>query len=405
MPLRPYSRGLSRYRREPVRGAVSKLGLPWDAYYVLTKAEARLTNSKIHPNSGSPNYNTRHDHTLDFTNVGTKTHAQIDTHISSNGTDHTYIDQDVQTTASPTFNDLTISTPSNIYSLSHDSFADYAANKHIDWTTATDDFYTTGSGRFDNHVGLGAAPDTDSDLYITRTSSVTTATQLGIFQNLVQDTASAFNIIGGATNANSTHTTGTMATLMGYFGGAYARGNGAVTNIYGVFGGAGVTAGFSPNVSVLTGIASSCDAGEGTVTFAISLWADAPIVTTGSIAIATGLYVPDVTTGTVSSSAVFGGDVIIASDKKLIMEGTLGVKGDTYLVYDSSGTTLDCFVNGTEMWNANSTRTQFLTGLVISSGTAPAPAEEGALFLDTDASANGDLVCYSNGAWRIVATL
>lgn len=60
MPLRPYSRGLSRFRREPVKGAVKKMGLPWNAYYVLTKAEARLTNSKLHPNSGAPDYNITH---------------------------------------------------------------------------------------------------------------------------------------------------------------------------------------------------------------------------------------------------------------------------------------------------------------------------------------------------------
>lgn len=46
-----------------------------------------------------------------------------------------------------------------------------------------------------------------------------------------------------------------------------------------------------------------------------------------------------------------------------------------------------------------------VNGLIIPSGTTPAPAVEGALFLDTDASANGDLVMYANGAWRTVATL
>lgn len=60
MPLRPYSRGLSRFRREPVRGAAAKMGLPWDAYYVLTKAEARLTKSKVHSNSGAPDYDITH---------------------------------------------------------------------------------------------------------------------------------------------------------------------------------------------------------------------------------------------------------------------------------------------------------------------------------------------------------
>ena len=42
-------------------GAVDKMGLPWDAYYVLTKAEARLTNSQLHPNTGTPDYNIKHD--------------------------------------------------------------------------------------------------------------------------------------------------------------------------------------------------------------------------------------------------------------------------------------------------------------------------------------------------------
>lgn len=76
MPLRPLSIGLSRYRREPVRGAVSKLGLPWDAYYVLTKAEARLTNSKLHPNTGAPNYNVTHA-VANITDIDT-TYLKID---------------------------------------------------------------------------------------------------------------------------------------------------------------------------------------------------------------------------------------------------------------------------------------------------------------------------------------
>lgn len=41
------------------------------------------------------------------------------------------MDQDLLVASSPTFNDLTISVPSSIYSLSHNSFADYAANRHV----------------------------------------------------------------------------------------------------------------------------------------------------------------------------------------------------------------------------------------------------------------------------------
>lgn len=43
--------------------------------------------------------------------------------------------------------------------------------------------------------------------------------------------------------------------------------------------------------------------------------------------------------------------------------------------------------------------------LVIPSGTTPAPAVEGALYLDTDDGANGSLMCYSNNAWRKVVEL
>ena len=38
-----------------------------------------------------------------LTDIGTNTHAQIDTHISSDGSDHTYIDQDVTSGSAPTF--------------------------------------------------------------------------------------------------------------------------------------------------------------------------------------------------------------------------------------------------------------------------------------------------------------
>jgi hypothetical protein len=51
--------------------------------------------------------------------------------------------QDIHTGASPTFDDLTISSPSNIYSLSHDSFTDFVANEHIDHTSVT---LTAGTG-------------------------------------------------------------------------------------------------------------------------------------------------------------------------------------------------------------------------------------------------------------------
>lgn len=43
-------------------------------------------------------------------------------------------DQSLKTTDDTTFNDITITNPSSIYSLSHNSFADYDSDRHIDWT-------------------------------------------------------------------------------------------------------------------------------------------------------------------------------------------------------------------------------------------------------------------------------
>ena len=81
MFIHPFSRGF-----RVVPGVITKpeefimVGIT-DAYYVLTKAHASLVNAVLHP--ANEDYSVRHDHTQDFTNVGTNTHAQIDTHIAS----------------------------------------------------------------------------------------------------------------------------------------------------------------------------------------------------------------------------------------------------------------------------------------------------------------------------------
>lgn len=45
-------------------------------------------------------------------------------------------------------------------------------------------------------------------------------------------------------------------------------------------------------------------------------------------------------------AGMFLGDVQVISDKKLILEGSATVKGDTYLIYDSAGLTMDFFHSG-----------------------------------------------------------
>jgi len=51
--------------------------------------------------------------------------------LSGNPTLGDWFDQAVKQASAPTLDDLTISNPVNIYALSHDSFADWAANKHV----------------------------------------------------------------------------------------------------------------------------------------------------------------------------------------------------------------------------------------------------------------------------------
>ena len=45
-------------------------------------------------------------------------------------------------------------------------------------------------------------------------------------------------------------------------------------------------------------------------------------------------------------AGLFSGDLQVNSDKKLLLEGTDTVKGDTYLIYNSAATEVDIYVNG-----------------------------------------------------------
>jgi len=63
--------------------------------------------------------------------------------LSGNPTLADWFDQAVKQASSPTFDDLTLSNPSNIYALSHDSFSGFEANEHIDHTSVT---LTAGTG-------------------------------------------------------------------------------------------------------------------------------------------------------------------------------------------------------------------------------------------------------------------
>lgn len=61
--------------------------------------------------------------------------------------------------------------------------------------------------------------------------------------------------------------------------------------------------------------------------------------------------------------------------------------------------------NYTQVASGGTTTFAGTAGLVIPSGTAPAPDTQGAVFVDTDESAHGSFMIYSDGAWRKVCDL
>lgn len=86
-----------------------------------------------------------------------------------------WFNQSVKTGVDVVHNDLTLSTPSNIYALSHDSFADVAGAKHYDWTNETHNFLTTGTGQFAN-LGVGTLPSVNQIITATKNLSCLSAT-------------------------------------------------------------------------------------------------------------------------------------------------------------------------------------------------------------------------------------
>lgn len=78
---------------------------------------------------------------------------------------------------------------------------------------------------------------------------------------------------------------------------------------------------------------------------------------------------PPTYTGTAQTkwAAVFAGDTQVEDNFKLILGGSLAAKGDSYFVWDTGGATLDCFVAGAEVWNADGTTLTILDAVDIQS--------------------------------------
>lgn len=205
-------------------------------------------------------------------------------------------------------------------------------------------------------IGINTAPNVNSDIAISSTHSSAAADQFGINGILIQDTATAYRAVGIRAGSKTTHAAGTISTLIGFETVCAPSSGGAVTSAYGALLGAGVEPGQTPAITVLAGAVGQTAVGDAAVTFAIDFYSLGTNKIGGTVVSAIGFYAADQTVGTTQNlSFLSQGDMGVATNKKLYLEATIGGTGDTYLTYDSVGATLDCFVNATEVWNANTT--------------------------------------------------
>ncbi len=250
--------------------------------------------------------------------------------------------------------------------IDHDLLLNWISNKHIDWTSASDNFLTSGTGQFTGNLGVNLAPDAGTSIYTDRTSSISGVAQWGIRALLTQSVATMSAIRAAETIITSTHPSGLIIAIEGYRGGAVVNGNGTLLSATGMYGyaigefGASITAA----VSGLRGIVSFIDIEDLVVTNAYGIEIIAPQINTGSATNVMGIHSPDVTVGTNNWSALFEGDVQINSGKKLILEGAFGTKGDTYLAFDSGNNWIEAWVNNNEILRIEA------TALTIGAGAA-----------------------------------
>lgn len=145
-----------------------------------------------------------------------------------------------------------------------------------------------------------------------------------------------------------------------------------------------VGAGNSATAHGVTGQAS-CLTSQTSATAQINLYGlvgrvDAEVPSFGSHAagnfVSSSLYCepptsPDGTpTSSIELGATINADVLITSNNKLYFEGAAPATGawtlgDTYMVYDSAGSTLDMFVGGTEVMNSSATELTIPGGIAL----------------------------------------
>jgi len=135
--------------------------------------------------------------------------------------------------------------------------------------------------------------------------------------------------------------------VRGCYGSAQVATNGTITNLIGMLGWIFVADGYTPTITNAYGVR----VGKGrifdaTLTNYYGIQVLDSAVDTGAVTRTYGLYVKEQTMASTNWCALFEGDVQICSDKKLILEGSGTVKGDTYIVFNSAQNRIEFYLNG-----------------------------------------------------------
>jgi hypothetical protein len=207
--------------------------------------------------------------------------------------------------------------------IDHNALTNYVANEHIDWTNATQDLLTTGGGRFDGGIGIGISPGGGYQINILKTFDPSLTLFVNGLNFDIRVGAGSDNLMnvygasGLANIVNNSGYTGTIDKMAGFVSRVYVGGNGVgsdptITSAYLFYG-----------LSLLKG------AGP----FAANLLN------------AYGLYLPEITAGSVSNYAIYsaGGQSVHAGKVRFggtlsptealdvtgngLISGTLGVTG------------------------------------------------------------------------------
>lgn len=203
-------------------------------------------------------------------------------------------------------------------------------------------------------LGLGQATPTTTPLLVADSVSSTVA---GAVSASIEHTGSIATMRAMLMTSIHAGSAANQNAVGGYFQAQLKTKNSGTAQIFGVNGLATLNAAVNigagtvnlQNKFEVTGTGGVHTAGT---VYSRSLWATEPPTLTG-------------VSSQVAWAGLFSGDTQVNTGKKLLLEGSDTVKGDTYLVYDSGSSELQMWVNGTKVLGSTSAT---LTAYITTSG-------------------------------------